>query len=144
MTDMAVRRGVGPVKLSLAPDPTLSRVLRLAASGMASEAGFSLDELEDIRIAVSEVLIALIEHGDGAEVCVTLSVDVGDRGFLICGATDVGSFDLDHPDLALCRTVLEQVSTSHEVGVVDGRVHIRTLIIPNTTMSNTTTSNTMR
>ncbi|MHB1091084.1 MAG: hypothetical protein ACYC0U_08520, partial [Ilumatobacteraceae bacterium] len=66
---------IGPVEIRVPPDPSLSRVLRLAASGMASLAGFTVDEIEDIKIAVSEVLIALIEHGDSQSVEMQFEVD---------------------------------------------------------------------
>ena len=56
---------IGPVLIRLPPDPSLSRVLRLAAGGIAAMGAFNVEETEDIKIAVSEVLLALIEHGCG-------------------------------------------------------------------------------
>ena len=55
----------GPILLRFPAEPSLSRVLRLAAAGLASLGNFTVDHIEDIKIAVSEVLIALIEHGSG-------------------------------------------------------------------------------
>ena len=52
-----------PIDLRLPPDPAMSKVLRLAASGVGSLCGFTIREIEEIKLAVSEVLIALIEHG---------------------------------------------------------------------------------
>jgi len=66
---------IGPVEVRVPPDPALSQVLRLAAGGMATLAGFTIDEIEKIKVAVSEVLIALIEHGGGAPIDVHLDVD---------------------------------------------------------------------
>ena len=77
---------VGPVRLSVPPEPSMSRVARLAASGLASLAGCTVDEIEDIKIAVSEVLIALIEHGDGARV--DLDLDWSDDGDAVPLGTD--------------------------------------------------------
>ena len=56
---------IDPIVLVLPPRPELSRVARLASSALASIAGCTVDEIEDIKIAVSEVLLALIEHGAG-------------------------------------------------------------------------------
>lgn len=104
----------GPVELRVPAVAAMSRVLRLAASGVASLTGFSVAEIEDIKIAVSEVLIALIEHGDGKPVDLRFTVDRD--SFTIDGATEVGGpFDLDHPDLRLCRTVLAGVCTEHRI-----------------------------
>lgn len=119
---MAEPRPIGPVEIRVPPDPSLSRVLRLAASGMASLAGFSVDEIEDIKIAVSEVLIALIEHGGGESVDMLFTVD--DRSFNVRGRTVVDNFNTEHPDLILCRTVLAEVSSSHSIDLVHNQAHI--------------------
>lgn len=119
---MAEQGLIGPIEIRVPPDPSLSRVLRLAASGMASLAGFTVDEIEDIKIAVSEVLIALIEHGGGQSVEVRFAVD--DQSFNVRGQTAVDRFDTEHPDLVLCRTVLSEVCASHGIDLVDSQAHI--------------------
>ena len=113
---------IGPVELRLPPDPTLSRVLRLAASGIAGMAGFTVDEIEDIKIAVSEVLLALIEHGGGKTIEIRFMVE--DQSFSVRGQTAIEAFDADHPDLILCRTVLAGVCTQHGIELVDDRAQI--------------------
>ena len=113
---------VGPVVVRLSPDPALSRVLRLAASGIATIAGFTVDEIDDIKIAVSEVLLALIEHGDGRQIEIEFTVD--DEAFTVRGATAVDGFDIEHPDLVLCRRVLAGVCTSHSIDVIGDQARI--------------------
>jgi hypothetical protein len=113
---------IGPVFLRLPPDPTLSRVLRLAASGIAGMAGFTVDEIEDIKIAVSEVLLALIEHGGGKSIEVQITVE--DQSFIVRGQTAIEAFDTEHPDLILCRTVLAGVCTLHGIELVDNQALI--------------------
>lgn len=112
-----------PVEIRVPPNPSLSRVLRLAASGMASLAGFTVDEIEDIKIAVSEVLIALIEHGGGEPV--DLQFEVDEHSFKLRGRTVVDSFDLKHPDLLLCRAVLAEVCASHNIDLIESQAHIQ-------------------
>lgn len=119
MTEAAV---IGPVVITLPPDPALSRVLRLAASGIAAMAGFTVDEAEDIKIAVSEVLLALIEHGAGNPIDVQFSVD--EQFFTVRGQTTSDHFDVDHPDLVLCRTVLAGVCAKHGIELVDDQAQI--------------------
>lgn len=108
---------IGPVQIRVPAEPSLSRVLRLAASGLVAMAEFSVDEIEDVKIAVSEVLIALVEHGEGQPVDLRYEI-VGDV-FTVHGSTAVTSFDSSHPDLALCRTVLASVSADHGIDVVE-------------------------
>lgn len=108
---------IGPVLIRLPPDPSLSRVLRLAAGGIAAMGAFSVDETEDIKIAVSEVLLALIEHGSGRPIDIEFTSD--HEGFTVRGITDVDDFDTAHPDLVLCRTVLAGVCSRHGIELVD-------------------------
>lgn len=112
-----------PIDLRLPPDPAMSKVLRLAASGVASLCGFTIREIEEIKLAVSEVLIALIEHGAGEPVDIRFRVSM--QEFQVYGSTAVGDeFNIDHPDLALCRVVLDGVCTEHHLDVVGTDVRI--------------------
>ena len=113
---------VAPIEIRVPAVAELSRVLRLAASGVASLAQRSVDDIEDIKMAVSEVFLALIEHGEGAPIDMTLSYANGT--FLITGRTEISSFDIDHPDLLLCRTVLAGVCADHTINVADGCAEI--------------------
>ena len=120
---MAESGHIGPIEIRVPSNPYLSRVLRLAASGMASLAEYTVDEIEDIKIAVSELLIALIEHGDGK--AIDLSFEVDEQTFRMRGRTAVDSFDLSHPDLLLCRAVLTEVCANHNIDLLENHVHIR-------------------
>ena len=111
MTDQVT--AIGPVRVELPPVSAMSRVARLTATGVASMAGLTIDQIDDINVIVSEVMVALVEHG--ATGTITLTFDVVDGCFTVRGATELADFDLDHPDLALCRTVLDAVSTTHGI-----------------------------
>ena len=112
-----------PIEMRLPPDPAMSKVVRLAASGLASLCGFTVGEIEEIKLAVSEVLIALIEHGAGEPVAVRFLVST--QTFTVQGSTPAGpTFDIHHPDLALCRVVLDGVCTEHDLAVADGDLRI--------------------
>ncbi len=117
---------VAPIEIRVPAVAELSRVLRLAASGVASLAQRSVDDIEDIKIAVSEVFLALIEHGAGNPIIVTLLY--ANETFLITGRTEVSSFDIDHPDLLLCRTVLSGVCVHHTINVADGCAEIVAMV----------------
>lgn len=112
----------GPVALSMPPDPALARSVRLAAVGLAAMGDFSVERLEDVKLAVSEVLIALIEHGDGDPV--HLEMELTDAAFVVRGRTAATGADAGDPDLALCRTVLESICSDHSIAMSDGMVDI--------------------
>ena len=113
---------VGPVRLEVPPASAMSRIARLTATGVASMAGFTIDEIDDVNVMVSEVMVALVEHGAHSTIAVTF--DVADGCFTVRGATDLADFDLDHPDLALCRTVLAAVSTTYGIEGTNARAEI--------------------
>ena len=119
---------IGPVDIRIPPVPSLIRVTRLAASGMASLMGYTVEEIEDIKIAISEVMIALIEHGDGAPV--ELSLRANSDEFLVLASTEAENLDLNHPDLVLCQTVLRGVCASHAIAVTNGRAQISASVSP--------------
>jgi hypothetical protein len=53
-----------PVLLTIPAEPGSVRLARLVAAGVAADAGLSIDDTEDLRIAVSE-LVALLIEGEG-------------------------------------------------------------------------------
>ncbi|MFM2077673.1 MAG: hypothetical protein RJA49_1563 [Actinomycetota bacterium] len=116
----------GPVQLRLPADPAMPRVVRLTASALASLCEFSIDDIDDVKIAVSEVLIALVEHGAGHPVDITFEVD--ERGFQIDATTEAPDFRADDPDLHLCRTVLASVCSFHDVRRVGDLARIRAVV----------------
>ena len=131
MTDVQTpaMRLAGPVEVRVPADPAMSRVLRLPASGLASLFGFDVEQIEDLKIAVSEVLIALVEHGYGDFVDISFFVESG--VFVVSGVTEVDQFDVDHPDLRLCRTVLAGVCADHDIKLVGDTARITATIRQN-------------
>lgn len=72
------------VELKIPADPRYVRVVRLTAAGVASALNFSVDDVEDIKLAVAEACNNAILHakpprgGKPATVTVTL-IPAGDR-----------------------------------------------------------------
>ncbi len=118
--------GIGPIELRLPPEPALSRVVRLAASGIASLHGMTVNRIEDIKVAVSEVLLALIEHGAGEPIGVQFNVDA--ESFTVRASTAAATLDLAHPDLLLCRQVLADVCSHQSVELVGTSIEIIAVI----------------
>ena len=121
MNDPAVRQ-CGPVEMRVPADPGLVSAVRLTASGMAAAAKCTIAEIDDVKLAVSEVLLTLIEHGSGRTVSVSL--ELTDSTFNVCGATETQTFDRNHPDLALSQTVLAEVCVDHSIDVSGAELRI--------------------
>lgn len=107
----------GQVRLSLPALPDFARIARVAAAGLATRAGFSYDEVEDVRIAMGEVCTLLVDAtADDAELAITYDV-VGDelrvdaRGLAPDRASGID--DLRAPDLS--ARIMAAVVDSHEV-----------------------------
>jgi len=50
----------GEVRLEVPAAPEFLRISRIMAAGVASRVGFTLDEVEDLRIAIDELCFALV------------------------------------------------------------------------------------
>jgi len=113
---------LGPIELRVPALPAMSRVVRLASSAIAALADLAIEQIEDLRLAVSEMMIALTEHGDGSDVTFTFSVR--DHAVHVEARTTAATLDPSHPDLVLCRIVLADTSTNHGIEVHNGEVSI--------------------
>lgn len=113
----------GPVTLTFPSDASMARVARLTASSVASLADFSIDEIDDIKIAISEVVTLLIQQGDGG--LITLEFGAGDGSFTIEGGAGATATPLAEEDAALTAAVLDAVSDTHELITEGERIVIR-------------------
>ena len=113
----------GPVTLTFPAEAGMARVGRLTASSVASLADLSVDDIEDIKIAVSEVVTLLIEHGNGGPV--TLEFDTTGSSFTISGSATASGVAIAEEDVALTAAVLDAVCGNHELTTDSGTIRIR-------------------
>ena len=115
----------GPIELTLPADSRLLRLVRLVASGLASTAGFDVDQLEDLRIAVDEAVAALLEGGDGSHLALRFEID--DSSVTMAGQTPSNLSGLDAERLDISRQILDAVCDENEL-VPDGEaIRVRIL-----------------
>ncbi len=112
----------GPVVVQVPAQASMARLVRLAASSLAAMTEMDVDDIEDVKIVVSEVMAALIEHGDGPDITIKLELEP-DR-LTITGFTDAAVFVADSTDLALSATVLAAIAEQHAIEHADGRLLI--------------------
>lgn len=111
-----------PVRLEVPADPRFLTVVRLTSAGVGADAGLTVEEIEDLKIAVDEACALQVDPVDAtATVSVTfrvspghLDVDVDRRG------------DGDPPEIdELVQSILEATTDSHEQVRIDGGHRIR-------------------
>ena len=107
----------GPIELTIPADSRLLRLVRLVASGLASTAGFDVEQLEDLRIAVDEAVAALLEGGDGSRL--SLRFEIEERGVAMVGHTGRSAEGFDDERLEISRQILDAVCDENEL-VPDG------------------------
>ena len=113
----------GPVTLVLPPVASMVRVGRLTASSIASLADMSIDDIDDIKIAVSEMITLLIQSGNRA--AITLRFETTADAFSVEASTPSGATSLGRNDLALATAVLEAVADEHQIASTDDRILLR-------------------
>lgn len=93
--------------------PEFAATLRTVAVSLGADAGFSIDELDDLRLGVSELFTALVGDGligDGSEGSARGTFTIVPGALTVSISSDDGSVDLDLDDLAL--SILQSVSDS--------------------------------
>jgi serine/threonine-protein kinase RsbW len=100
--------GPDTIELSVPLRPEYAAQLRLLVASVGSEAGFTVDELDDLRLAVSEVFTLLLQDADVDRTArAVLQVTIDDPGVTMTvgrtGAAEVPEID------ALATTILTAV-----------------------------------
>ena len=110
---------VSSARLQVPAVPSSLRLARLTASSLAADLDWSLDDIEDLRIAVDELTAAVIDGAQGA----TLELEFAQDGeaLLVAGAcacpTPLGELD------PLALELLDLTTDRFTVDSVDGRRH---------------------
>jgi serine/threonine-protein kinase RsbW len=109
------------INLEFPATPDFLRLARLASADAGSRAGFDVEEIDDLRIAVSE-LCHLVSPTDGDAGTVSLTFTLLDDGVEVDGhgpGTPEG-------DLELSRRIIGAVVDDHELddGPDGGRFHL--------------------
>jgi serine/threonine-protein kinase RsbW len=112
---------VGQVDLSFPVEDDLLVLARLAVSTVASRAGFDIEEVDDLRLAVDE--LCLLEVRGRRSGRLVLSMDVGDHGIEVwCHYEgDADSDDDVGEEIELSARILEALVDEHGLQRRDGR-----------------------
>lgn len=109
------------IKMEISSNPEYVSIIRLTVSGIANKIGFSIDDIEDIKVAISEACTNAIKHSTNEIFYITfkilengLYIEIEDRG----RGYDVNSLpkpDLENPKenglgLFIIQALMDEVS----------------------------------
>jgi hypothetical protein len=114
----------GPVVLILPPDTRMARVARLTASALGAFASFTVDDIDDLRIGVDELVVTLIEAGKGGPL--QLRLELSEDLVRVTGETPLGDADgaPDPERFLLSERILDVVCDEHHLTVDDGVLRV--------------------
>lgn len=110
------------IKMEVTSNPDYVSIIRLTVSGIANKIGFSLDDIEDLKVAVSEACTNAIKHSLDKKFYVTfsilengLTIEIEDKGTGY-DMNSVAEPDLSNPKenglgLFIIKTLMDEVST---------------------------------
>lgn len=115
------------ITISIPSDTRFVSLARTSAATLASELDFTIDEVEDLRVAANELVGMVIEWAEahGAPT-VTLQFDLGDDSVRLAVAaqgSDTSTSDQTVDPLA--QQILRSVTDSHALGNGHGWLHKR-------------------
>jgi serine/threonine-protein kinase RsbW len=106
------------IVLTFPAQPGFVRLVRLASADVATRAGFDFEEMDDLRIAVSEMCSLAV---GGAEGVVTLAFTFDDGMVMVEGAGPAGEAD-EH---GFAARIITAVADEHQIDTDDGKVRFR-------------------
>lgn len=118
------------LKFSVPGKPEYVGTVRLAISSLANCAGFDIEAVEDIKVAVSEACNNVVCHGKtNCEKCYEVACEVGDGRIIISVVDHAGGYDLakyqlpviDHPKegglgIFIIKALMDEVDIFSELG----------------------------
>jgi hypothetical protein len=108
------------ISTKIPASPEYIQVVRLVASGLATRLGFTLDDIEDLKIGVDE-LCAYLTGAQGREGTLSIEFRVGGDRIEISGSgTFTAGIKVRTELTELSRKILETVADSASLDQTDG------------------------
>jgi serine/threonine-protein kinase RsbW len=104
-----------PVTITFPAVPQYLRLARIATADAASRAGLDYEEIDDVRIAVSE-LCSLVSVDPGNTVTLAFRVDTG--GLTVEGESRTGGAEITPNELS--QAIVAAVADEHSLTTADG------------------------
>lgn len=105
----------GEVRLQVPASPEFLRVARMMAAGVASRLGFTLEEVDDLRIAIDELCFCLVGRA-GRPGTVSVRYLMGSDGLMVEGVGHFGDRANEEPRLSpMSAQILKAVTDECQV-----------------------------
>ena len=101
-----------PVRLSIPSDPRFLSAARVVAASLGAESGLSVDDLEDLRLGVNELVSCLMDGVEGTG-RIDLELHSGDGTVTVRGEIHGGGGAAVADELTM--RILEAVADHHEL-----------------------------
>ncbi len=116
------------IVLSVPARGEYARTVRMAAAELASRMGMSIDEIDDVRIAVEESFALAAAHASGADVTFTFALEAGAFAATASTPSNTCGEELEEETGSrYARFILESVCDEFEIRTDDGACYIRLL-----------------
>ncbi len=96
-----------PVQLTAPAERGSVRLARILAGGVAADAGLSVDDMEDLRIAVSELVSLLVEGVEDGALSIVVQFRAGKGQVVVDGERPAGDREVAGPVAAVDDLALE-------------------------------------
>ena len=108
------------IKMEIPANPDYVSILRLTTSGIANKLGFSMDDIEDMKVAVSEACSNAVKHSEDNKVSINfnllnngIQIEIIDNGKGY-DVDAIGTPDLSNPKegglgLFIIQTLMDEV-----------------------------------
>ena len=109
------------ITIRIPASPAYVQVVRLVVSGLASRLGFTIDDIEDLKIGVDE-LSAYLTGTQGRDGALTIRFTVHRNRIEIAGVAELAATEKVRTELTeLSRMILTTVADTASLEPVDGR-----------------------
>jgi len=109
-----------PVTITFPATPEYLRLARIATADAASRAGLDYEEIDDVRIAVSELCSVV---SAAAQSTVTLSFRAGQGTIIVEGESHTGDASVEGSELS--QVIVAAVTDEHSMTTTDGVTRFR-------------------
>jgi hypothetical protein len=101
------------VSLGFPPSSRFLSAARLVATSLGADAGLTVDDLDDLRLGVNELVTTLVDTADGAS-RIALVYVTEDSSITVSGRVDGPTHDLEPDELSV--RILAAVADHYELG----------------------------
>ena len=111
------------IKMEIPANPDYVSILRLTTSGIANKLGFSMDDIEDMKVAVSEACSNAVKHSEDNKVSINFNLlNTGIQIEIIYNGKGYDVDSIETPDLSnpkegglglfIIQTLMDEVNIS--------------------------------